>query len=64
MRVLSCLKKIVAVPSDAPLWVMLEFPVGKVPALIDTRAQFSCVQSNVAEFLYLGKNRASSPRVQ
>ena len=50
---LNCLKKIVAVPSDTPLWVMLEFRVGKVPALIDTGAQFSCVWSDVAEFLHL-----------
>jgi len=42
----------VAVPRDAPLWVTLEMKVGRVPALIDTGAQFSCIRSDVAEFLY------------
>jgi hypothetical protein len=32
---------------------MLELRVGKVPALVDTGAQFSCVRSDVAEYLYL-----------
>jgi hypothetical protein len=41
------------VPRGAPLWVMLELHVGKVPVLIDTGAQFSYVRSDVAEFLYL-----------
>jgi hypothetical protein len=46
-------RKDVAVPADAPLWVMLQLKVGKIPALIDTGAQFSCMRSDVAEFLYL-----------
>jgi hypothetical protein len=41
------------VPTDAPLWVMLRLKGGKVPALVDTGAQFSCVRTDVAEFLYL-----------
>jgi len=32
---------------------MLRLKAGKVPALVDTGAQFSCVLSDVAEFLYL-----------
>ena len=53
VKVLGCLKKIAAVPPDAPFWVMLELHVGKIPALIDTGAQFSCVPSDVPEFLHL-----------
>jgi len=41
------------VPRDSPLWVNLELKVGKVTALIDTGAQFSCIRSDVAEFLKL-----------
>ena len=40
-------------PSDSPLWVMLELRVGKVPALVDTGAQLSCIRSDVVEYLYL-----------
>jgi hypothetical protein len=39
------------VPRDSPLLVNLELKVGKVPALIDTGAQFSCIRSDVAEFV-------------
>jgi len=42
-----------AMPSDSPLWVMLELKLGKVLALVDIGAQFSCVRSDVAEYLYL-----------
>jgi hypothetical protein len=42
-KVVSGLRKISAVPRDLPLWVNLELKVGKVPALIDTGAQFSCI---------------------
>lgn len=38
---------------DPLLWVALELRVGKVPALLDTSAQFSCIRANVTEFLYL-----------
>jgi len=38
---------------------MLELRVGKIPALVDTGAQFSCVRSNVAEFLYLAEEPCS-----
>jgi hypothetical protein len=47
------ISKIAVVPRDSLLWVQLEFKVGKVPGLIDTGAQFSCVRTDVAEFLYL-----------
>ena len=51
-RTLSGLKRITATPFQPLLWVPLELKVGKVPALIDTGAQFSCVRADVAEFLY------------
>jgi len=35
------------------LWVGLNFKVGKVPALVDTGVQFSCVRSDVIDYLYL-----------
>jgi hypothetical protein len=50
---MSCILTVAAVPPVAPLWVMLELRVGRVPALIDTGAQFSCVRSDVAEYFYL-----------
>ena len=53
LKGLCSLQKIAAVPPDTPLWVMLELQVGQVPALVDTGAQFSCVRSDVAEYLYL-----------
>ena len=52
-EVLSGLKKVAAAPLDPLLWVALEFRVGRIPALVDTGAQFSCVRADVAEFLYL-----------
>ena len=38
---------------DPLLWVVLEMKTGKVPALVDTGAQFSCIRADVAEFLFL-----------
>ena len=38
---------------DTPLWVMLELQVGQIPALVETGAKFSCVRSDVAEYLCL-----------
>ena len=31
--------------------------MGNVPALVDTRPQFSCVRSDVIEFLYMREER-------
>jgi hypothetical protein len=52
-KILSGLKRVAAVPMDPLLWVVLELKTGKVPVLVDTGAQFSCVRADVAEFLYL-----------
>jgi len=41
--VLSGLHILTTATSNVPLWVMLDFKTGKVPAMVDTRAQFSCV---------------------
>lgn len=51
--VLSGLPKVTAATSTVSLWAMLEFKTGNVPAFVDTRAQFSCVRSDVIEFLYM-----------
>ena len=40
-------------PPGALFWVMLDFKLGKVPALVDTGAQFSCIRADVIEYLYL-----------
>jgi len=41
------------VSRDSPLWVMLELKAGKVPALLDMSAEFSCVRSDLTDYLYL-----------
>ena len=33
--------------------ILLDFKMGKVPALIGTGSEFSCVRSDLAEYLYL-----------
>ena len=53
MKVLSGLKKVAAAPMDPLLWVVLEMKTGKVPALVDTGAQFSRIRADVTEFLFL-----------
>jgi len=50
-RILSAFRKIAAVTPGNLLWVMLDLKVGKMPALVDTCAQFSCVRSHVIEYL-------------
>jgi len=51
--VLRRLPKVTAATSIVSLWVMLEFKTGNVPAFVDTGAQFSCVRSDVIEFIYM-----------
>jgi hypothetical protein len=48
---LNALRKIVATPPCPLLWVGLELKAGKVPALLDTDAQFSCMRSDVLRYL-------------
>jgi len=52
-RYVSGLRKETEVLRDTSLWLILELKTGKVPALVDTGAQLSCIRSDVAEFLYL-----------
>ena len=59
--VLSGLPKVTAANSIVPLWVMLEFKTGNMPTLVDTRVQFSCVRSDVIEFLYMRERRCTFP---
>jgi hypothetical protein len=36
---------------------MFQFKMGRIPALVDTGAQFSCIRSDVIEYLYaMGEN--------
>jgi hypothetical protein len=48
---LSTFRKVSAEPTEAPQWVVLRLKGQKVPALVDTGAQYSCVRADVAEFL-------------
>jgi len=52
-KILSSFHKIVAVPAVEALWVLIQLKSGKVPALIDTGAQVSCIRADVVEFLRL-----------
>jgi hypothetical protein len=59
---LSTFHNVTPVSVDAPLWLKLRLKAGKVPALADTRAQFSCMRSDVAEFLcFTGEPCVFSP---
>jgi hypothetical protein len=51
-RTLSALLKVESRPRDPSLRVELQLRFGKVPALIDKGAQFSCILQFVAEFVY------------
>jgi len=53
VKIMNSLRKVTAVPADAPLWVMVRLKCGKIPALLDTGAQSSCIRSDIAEFLHL-----------
>jgi hypothetical protein len=46
---LSTLKRVERGPRELPLWVDLHMQIGKVPALVDTGAQFSCIRVDLAE---------------
>ena len=48
---LNTLGRIVATAPAPLLWVVLDLKAGKIPALVDTGAQFSCVRLDVLEFL-------------
>jgi hypothetical protein len=50
-RILSGYRTVKAVSRNAPLWTKVEFRVGKVLALIDTGAQFSCICSDIVAYL-------------
>ena len=48
---LNILGRIMATAPANLLWVVLDLKAGKIPALVDTGAQFSCVRLDVLEFL-------------
>ena len=58
-RALTAFRKVAAIPPSTLSWVMLDPKVGNVPAIVDTGAQFLCVRSDVAEYLYLNGEHCS-----
>jgi len=53
VKIMKSFGKVAALPADAPLCVMVGLKRGKIPALLDTGAQSSCIRSDIAEFLRL-----------
>jgi len=51
--ILNAFRKVTAVPPSSLLWFGLNFKVGRVPAFIDTDAQYSCVRSDVVDYTSL-----------
>jgi len=48
----GALRKVAATPPAPLLWVGLNLKIGNIPALVDTGTQFSCVRSEVIDYLY------------
>ena len=55
----GAIRKVVATPPATLFWIELSLRTGKVPALIDTGAQFSCLRSDVVEYLYMRGERCT-----
>jgi len=49
---LSTLKRVERGPRELPLWVDLHMQIGKVPFVVDTGAQLSCIRADLAEFAH------------
>ena len=47
----GAIRKVVATPPATLFWIELSLRTGKVPALVDTGAQFSRLRSDVVEYL-------------
>jgi len=47
----GAIRKVVVTPPATLFWIDLNLKTGKVPALVDTDAQFSCLRSDVVEYL-------------
>ena len=59
---LSAFRRVATGALSSLLWVLLNLKIGKIPALVDTGAQFSCIRSDVVEYLYLrGEGCVFSP---
>jgi len=50
---MGAFSKVTAVPPAPLLWVDLEVAVGRIPVLVDTGAQFSCLRTDVVEYLHM-----------
>ena len=54
----GAIREVVVTLSATLFWIELSLRTGKVPALDDTGAQFSCLRSDLVEYLYMrGENR-------
>ena len=49
----GAIRKVVATPPATLFWIELSLRTRKFPALVDTGAQFSCLRSDVVEYLYV-----------
>jgi hypothetical protein len=49
-KILGGFKRVRKSARELPLWMMADFRVGKVPTLVDTGAQFSCIREDVMEY--------------
>ena len=54
---LGAVKRVAAGTFTDLLWVSLKMKIGEIPTLMDTGAQFSCIRSDVIEYLYLRGER-------
>ena len=50
---MGAFSKVTAVPPAPLLWVDLEVAVGRIPVLVDTGSQFSCLRTHVVEYLHM-----------
>ena len=52
-RAITAFRKIAASQDSPLLWVTLNLKERNIPAIVDTGAQFSCIRSDVVEYLHL-----------
>jgi hypothetical protein len=55
----GAIRKAVANPPATLFWIELGLRTEKFPALVDTGAQFTCLRSDVVEYLYMRGERCT-----
>jgi hypothetical protein len=55
----NAIRKVVATPPATLFWIELSSTTGKVPVLVHTGAQFSCLRSDAVEYLYMRGERCT-----